>query len=265
MIRFESDRLGGLHRYAYLPGEDLPLDDPWAGLFEEWSEDGVLMTRTPMTEYAVNNCNCEEVAVYLGLVWRLTEGRHRVALPTYYRDEAAALVGQEPTFVEWEYDVDAAVPDLAGRDKGFVPGRACVPFRPEPTAWQREHAAQAGLFDLREPSDLVAMLRATLGDATAEVTVFAVEDRERLVHALRTPTRPDLASVLAPGDVFVDLTIGVDEHYSDSIVVVSHDDLGARVAELTEDAERRIAGYDPAELADMPAFLDAMGGLSGLR
>ena len=28
----------------------------------------------PWTEYAVNNNNCEEVAIYLGLIWRLTEG-----------------------------------------------------------------------------------------------------------------------------------------------------------------------------------------------
>lgn len=263
MIRFESDRLGDLHRYAYLPGEDLPLDDPWEGLFEEWTDNGVLLARTPMTEYAVNNVNCEEIAVYLGLVWRLTEGGHRFAIPTYYRDEATRVLGRDPVFVDWEYSVEAGAPDVEARDQGFVPGRACVPFRPEPTPWQREHAAHAGVFDLHAPSDLVALLRATLGDATAEVTVFAVQDRDRLLAGLQTKARPELADLLEPGDVFADLTIGVDEPYTDSIIVVSHDDLTTRIGEVTAHAERRIAEYQPEKLANMSAFLDAMGRLSG--
>ncbi|MEO6084653.1 MAG: hypothetical protein ABIQ18_16250 [Umezawaea sp.] len=263
MIRFESERLGGLHRYSYLPGEDVPVDDPWPGLFEEWSEDGVLLSRTPMTEYAVNGVNCEEVAVYLGLLWRITEGGHRFAIPTYYRDEATRLLGRDPLFVDWEYDVEAGAPDVDARDLGFVPGRACVPFRPEPTPWQREHAGHAGLFDLRAPSDLVALLRATLGDAAAEVTVFAVQDPDRLVAGLRSGNRPELTDLLQPGDVFADLVIGVDEPYSDSIIVVSPDDLTARITEVVIHAERRIAEYRPEELADLPTFLDAMGRLSG--
>ncbi|HEX6346605.1 hypothetical protein [Umezawaea sp.] len=263
MICFETDQLTGLHRFAYLPGEDLPLDDPWPGLFDEWTDNGVLLNRTPMTEYAVNNVNCEEVAVYLGLLWRLTEGGNRFAIPAYYRDEATRLTGQDPAFVDWEYNVEATAPDVVARDQGFVPARACVPFRPEPTPWQLEHAARAGLFALTSPTDLIAMLRATIGDATAEVTVFAVQDHERLLAGLRSPDRPSLADLLQPGDVFADLTIGVDEPYSDSLIVVAHEDLTPRVTEVVLHAERRIAEYEPAGLADMSAFLDAMGRLSG--
>ena len=263
MISFETDQLAGLHRYAYLPGEDLPLDDPWPGLFEEWSDNGVLLNRTPMTEYAINNINCEEVAVYLGLLWRLTEGGNRFAIPTYYRDKAADLIGQDPEFVDWEYSVEAGAPDIDSRDRGFIPARACVPFRPEPTQWQQDHASHAGLFALKAPGDLVAMLRATIADASAEVTVFAVQDHERLLAGLRSKTRPELTDLLQPGDVFADLTIGVDEPYSDSLIVAAHEDLTARVTEVVVHAQRRIAEYDPAELADMSAFLDAMGRLSG--
>jgi hypothetical protein len=259
VIRFDSEHLGGLHRYSYLPGEDVPLDDPWSGLFEEWAE----IDRTPMTEFAVNNVNCEEVAVYLGLLWRLTEGGHRFAIPSYYRDEAARLVGRDPWFVDWQYNVEPGAVDVDERDQGFVPGRACVPFRPEPTSWQREHAGHAGLFELRSPGDLVAMLRATIADSAAEVTVFAVQDGKRLVDGLTGDGRPELADLLQPGDVFADLVIGVDEPYSDSIIVMAPEDLTARITEVVVHAERRIAEYSPAELADMPAFLDALGRLSG--
>jgi hypothetical protein len=34
----------------------------------------------------VNNSNREEVAVYVGLAWALTAGRHRFAIPTGDRD-----------------------------------------------------------------------------------------------------------------------------------------------------------------------------------
>jgi hypothetical protein len=107
------------------------------------------------------------------------------------------------------------------------------------------------------------MLRATIGDAAAEVSVFAVQDRDRLLAGLRSGDRPDLTDLLQPGDVFADLTIGVDEPYSDSIIVVSPDDLSTRIREVITHAQRRIAEYQPDELADMSAFLDAMGRLSG--
>jgi hypothetical protein len=66
----------------------------------------------------------------------------RFGVATYYRDEAAAILHQEPMLIDWEYGVGAEEMDPGRRDHGFVPGRSCIPFRPAPTRWQSWHEAR---------------------------------------------------------------------------------------------------------------------------
>lgn len=265
-IRFGGTVENGLNVYRYLPGADLPVEMHWAGLYQEWPE----ATPTPWTEYAVNNNNTEEIAVYLGLTWRVTDGLARYGIATYYRDQAAATLHQEPMLIDWEYEVAAEELDPGRRDHGFVPGRSCVPIRPAPTGWQSEHAAQAGMFSITEPRDLVGLLQATLLDASAEVIIFGVEpgpDRlTALARSLSGPIRPSLAAVLRSGDVFIDLTVGVDLGYYDSIMIASHADLTARLRHLADDYDQRIADYEAmvVGLPGIPAFIAAMPGLTGI-
>lgn len=272
-LRFEAARTaGGVHVHHFLPGDDTPVHHQWPGLYEQWP-DGP----TPFSEYAVNNGNTEEVAVYTGLVWRLTSGLTRYATPTYYRDDAAHLLRQEPVMVDWEYETDAEGLTSAARDRGFVPGRSVVRFHPPATAREREHAGCAGLFALTTPRDLVAALRAVAFDASGEVTVFAVAPGaarfERLVASLRGPDRPTLDRVLEADEVFADLTIGSDIGYHDSLMFASHRDPGPRLGDLARDYARRIASYErrvagrrPGEpgIPDVPAFLREMAALAGI-
>ncbi|WP_097990566.1 hypothetical protein [Streptomyces sp. f51] len=107
-------------------------------------------------------------------------------------------------------------------------------------------------------------------DASSEITVFAVapgpERLQRLVSALSGPTPPTLADVLEEEGVFVDLTIGSDMGYYDSITVASHADLRHRVDDLVADAARRISAYELRldDLATVPDFLRAMPELAGV-
>ncbi|WP_328491741.1 hypothetical protein OHS59_02605 [Streptomyces sp. NBC_00414] len=264
-IAFEADETEGVHVHRYLPGDNTAVSRHWPGLFEAWPQD-----RTPFTEWAVNNNNMEEVAVYLGFVWRLTAGLARYAIPTYYREEAERLLGRAPALVDWEYEVDAEQTTAALRDRGFVPGRSAITKGPNPTPWQAENAARAGVFPLETPRDLVAALHAVLCDASAEISVFAVapgpERFTRLASALRGPTRPTPAEVLGDDGVFVDLTIGCDLGYYDSLIVASPVGLMPRLADLTADHGRRIEAYEEGlnELTDVPDFLRAMRRLSGV-
>jgi hypothetical protein len=264
-IRFDAAVENGVNVYRYLAGDDVPVEAHWAGLYQEWPEGP-----TPWTEYAVNNNNTEEIAVYLGLVWRMTAGLARYGIATYFRDEASVRLHQEPRLIDWEYEVDAKEPDPGRRDHGFVPARSCVPIRPAPTLWQSEHAAQAGMFSIAEPRDLVELLRAIVFDASAEVVIFGVEpgpDRlTTLTRSLSGTTRPSLAAVLRPKDVFIDLTVGVDLGYSDSITIASYSDLTVRLRHLADDYDQRIADYEAkiGGLLGIPAFLAAMQDLTGM-
>ncbi|MFD6285007.1 hypothetical protein [Streptomyces sp. NPDC060205] len=260
-LRFQSSKEQGINVHRYLPGTQTAVTRHWPGLFQDWQPGP-----TPFTEYAVNNNNMEEVAVYTGLVWRLTAGLARYAIPAYYRDEAARALGREPALVDWEYDIEAADPH-AVRDNGFVQGRStAVPGWSDP----RKDAQRAGLFGLSTPRDLIRLLHAVLLDASCEITVFAVAPGQArlkdLVAALSGASRPSLPSVIRDEDVFVDLTIGSDIDYYDAITVASHTDLQPRLDALANDFARRIEVYENRvnTLPDVEAFLGALRDLTGI-
>ncbi|MFG2500585.1 hypothetical protein ACGFSB_20515 [Streptomyces sp. NPDC048441] len=282
-FRFERVHKSGVNIHRYTPGKQRAVTRNWPGLFQDWPE-----AATPFTEYAVNNDNMEEVAVYVGLMWRLTEGLSRYAIPAYYRQDAEWFLQQTPVLVDWEYEVEAEALTAASRDKGFVPGRSTHGARPGLTSWRAEDARRAGLFRLATPRDLVRMLRAVLLDASSEITLFAVAPGQArhaaLVRALCGANRPNLADVLTDADVlaesdvlsgtgvpteedvFVDLTIGSDIGYYDSIMIASRADLRPRIETLVADYQNRITAYEgrAEDFPDMAAFLRAMRRLSGI-
>ncbi|MEW2118456.1 hypothetical protein AB0945_25360 [Streptomyces sp. NPDC005474] len=260
-LHFQDSKEQGINVYRYLPGAQTAVTRHWPGLFQDWPPEP-----TPFTEYAVNNNNMEEVAVYTGLVWRLTAGLARYAIPTYYREEAAQTLGREPVLVDWEYDIEAEDPH-AVCDNGFVPGRSTAGRR-RPDAWKDVN--RAGLFSLSTPRDLVRLLHAVLLDASSEITVFAVAPGparlKDLVASLSGSSRPCLPSVIRDAEVFVDLTIGSDADYYDAITVASHADLQPRLDALTNDFARRIEVYEGRVdgLTDVEAFLGVAPELSGI-
>jgi hypothetical protein len=240
---FRHTTRGALNRYVHAPGQDVVVEESnWAVLSGDWPGDAP----TPYMRHAVNNNNTEEVAVYLGLMWQLTQGLTRHAIPCYYRDGAARILGKDCLFVAWEYEVDAEDVDPDSRDRGFVPARSVVSIRPEPTAFEWEHRAEAGLFRVDTYDDLVGVTRATLGDASAEISLFALAGglRDDLVDALRARNAPDLEDLLAEGDLFVDLTIGVDIGNYDSLIVYSRGDISERLGQLTQEYEAAIDAYE---------------------
>ncbi|WP_432049892.1 hypothetical protein [Verrucosispora sp. NA02020] len=210
-LRFAHERRDGLHCYVARADEaDMP-GPMWPGLWEQdYPDDADL---NPWCRYAINNGDGEALAVWRALTWELTAGRSRFVIPAYYRDEAAQLrsVSREAVrLVRWEYEVDVEQSEWLSADVGFVPARACVPLRPAPGLWQREHAGFAGLFTLASFRHLTDLALAVGGDATSEITLFALHDPGRtrlLASTLNQAHRPDLAEVLQPGDIFVDLSV----------------------------------------------------------
>ncbi|WP_239090885.1 hypothetical protein [Asanoa iriomotensis] len=210
-LRFEYRRRDGLHCYV-VRADEAGLPGPaWSGLWEQdYSEDRAL---NPWWRHGINNSDGEALAVWRALAWALTAGMTRFATPAYYRDEAAGLLGvdrETVRLVRWEYEVDLEQPDWLTADVGFVPARACVPLRPPPDPWERDHAGFAGLFELAGFQHLTDLDLAISGDATSELTLFALRGPDRadsLAAALNQNHRPRLADILQAGDIFVDLAV----------------------------------------------------------
>ncbi|WP_410809513.1 hypothetical protein [Micromonospora sp. 067-2] len=222
----------------------------WPGLWEQdYADDADL---NPWSRYAINNDDGEALAVWRALTWELTAGRSRFAIPAYYRDEAARLrsMSREAVrLVRWEYEVDVEQHEWPIADVGFVPARACVPLPPALDPWQREHVGFAGLFDVASFRHLTDLALAVAGDATSEITVFALEDPDRcrlLASTLNQAHPPDLAEILQPGDIFVDLAVVHDlgagaASYLTVKTLEAADEVG-QLAEHFSEAFRHYAG-----------------------
>jgi hypothetical protein len=210
-LDFGHEQSGDLHTYHC--AVELAGDVLWPGLFEVYPEDRL---QSPFHRFAINNSDGEALAVWRALAWAVTTGRSRFAIPSYYRDDAARLLSVERAdiaMIDWEYEVEAEPGSLSDVDRGFVPARSVAPIQPEPTSWEKAHQAKAGLFELRNSSDLIALALAVGCDASSEITIFGLAGENgptRLVERLRGKTRPHLQEILNTGDVFVDLAVDHD-------------------------------------------------------
>ncbi len=163
--------------------------------------------------------------------------------------------------VRWEYEVDVEAADTGAADVGFVPGRTCVPIRPEPDQWQQQHQRYAGLFPLDSFTDLTACELAVAMDATSEIALFgrhpAAPGETSLERALNQPDRPRLAMLLRPGDVFVDLAVMRDRFlgFTSYFTVKATQPIGTRLATLVEHFEAAYRRYT-AHVNELDTFDD---------
>ncbi|MEU7941278.1 hypothetical protein [Microbispora bryophytorum] len=254
-IRFEQHQHLDGFVYVYAPGEETPVELHWPGLYQDWPDHD----RTPFTEFAINNCEQEEVAVYFGLAWHLTEGLTRYAIPIWYRDPAARSIGRQPELVDWEYIVDSETPAGGERVVGFSRARVSG----------SDHSSSAGLFDVHAFRDLL-LLQQSLWDASSAINLFAVRPgahrRRRLLNTLRSPLPPHLVDVLDKGEMLIDVTIGMDVGTWSSLTVAVLSDLQVRLDELASAFEERVTEYEKSvpAIRDVPGFLRAIRDIAAL-
>ncbi|MBB4743554.1 hypothetical protein BJY16_007013 [Actinoplanes octamycinicus] len=211
-LTFEHGYRDGLHSYTVAVDEsDLPVP-VWPGLQKRDSYPDDLHLN-PWHRHGINNCHGESLAVWRALAWALTEGRSRYAIPCYYRDEVAQCLGvdrEAMQLIRWEYEVDVELPDWGTADYGFVPARTNGFLRPAADTWDIDHVGFAGLFEVKSFRRFTDIDRVIAGDNASELTVFALHHsgrRDILVAALNQSDRPRLATLLEPGEIFVDMAV----------------------------------------------------------
>ncbi|MHB9110522.1 MAG: hypothetical protein ACYDCO_26010 [Armatimonadota bacterium] len=240
------------YTYRFISDEEGILVKRWAGwedigLWIDFEVDDPHWIRFNVSGTLSNRI--DELALYLGLIWRLSKGLHRNGIPTYYRDYAAERLGKPFEFVNWEYKTEAWSADLDGQpvthfeDHKFVPARSITGTRLSLT-WAIVH--QAGLFDLSSFQALADMQKETLNDASSEINLFCLNDgrKEMLLEELRRETPPDLSDFLQPGELFIDLLVGVDMGYLDAITVKSPVDISEQIDSLLADFHAAIQEYE---------------------
>jgi hypothetical protein len=271
MFDFEHVVVEGLHWHALTAGDGDVPDPQWPGLWErEYGSDRV---DNPFLRFGVNNGDGEVFAVWRALAWSLTSGAARIGLPRYDRDQAANHLQVEPSrlrFVRWEFGVDPEIGTFEEARQGFVEARSCVPIRPEPTAWEREHRDLAAIFELGSFEDLTELDLAVSFDVASEMSVFAIRSGSigDLQRRLSVPDRPLLRDVLDRGDRLVHFTIVRDRFVGQRsyLVLAAHEDLSDELQAATSDFSKRWESYcaSAPTLGSFQAFNAAMERLLGL-
>jgi hypothetical protein len=292
-FNFERWVEDGIYTYRHVARDGPVVEKNWPGLFEEWPDVGP----TPYTEFVASGDNCEEVAVYLGLIWRLTRDLMLFGVPRWHRNAGMQRVGAPYALIDWEYDVENEEgPDL-GTIRGFVPARSSVRRWPPPGPWEREHADKAGFFELDVFDVFRDVLKGLMSDARAEFNLYALSNAEmtellaaqqasqplsfadmweavealaseppllakvtETLAALQGAEPPRLASLLGPGEMLIDLSLGIDMGYADVIVIHSTTDLSELLDPLVQEYEAAVAGYerDVEAIKSMPEFIQRM-------
>jgi hypothetical protein len=267
--RFEFARsveANGLRTYTYVAADTRLFERTWTGLDRPWPEFGP----NPFSVFAVNGNNREELAVYLGLIWRLTEGLLPFVVPRFHREAGMYEAGEPYALVSWEYDVDSRHIDRLGRIGGFQPARSSVRIHPPPGPWEREHAGHAGLFEVPLFSILAGIMGRLLGDVTADLNVYALSGSpsvDRLVEALRSPKEPLLAECLSADDMFINLSVQVDLEYGDSLVIQALHDLDEELSAIVSEYEHAVEAYEAQvdQITSTEEFISRMWDLVGLK
>jgi hypothetical protein len=237
----------------------------WDGLHRPWPED---RDRNPFFTHGVNNNNREEVAVYLGLAWALTEGRDRWAIPVNGLEDVRKWYGREDfDLVRWDYHVDAEQADWSARDRGFT--KATYPVDRDQLRGPTSAGAgrPAGVYAVRNRRELTDLMVACLGDVWSTVVVFGVDpDSGMPVHErLRDRRRPTLRHVVGPRESFVVVIIGADLGYYDSVLVAADGDRRDEFERVFDLFRRRINTYEATldSIQSTDEFLRALDFLQG--
>ncbi len=180
---FSRSSEGDVPGFRFLtPSGEGVVDRHWPGLYDPWDVDP---EENPFFRFGVNNNNQEEMAIYQGFAWAMTEGQARLAVLHYEGHLAQTWFGRTPeSWVRWEYFVDPQSPDIARREEGFRRARSSGP----PLESRRPEGADstgAAAYQIESRDELRDLIVASLSDAWGELTLFGFKNEERLAAAVK--------------------------------------------------------------------------------
>lgn len=191
-----------------------------------------------------------------GLAWALTEGLDREVLISGDAAQVKRWFDRDdlrPT--RWEYLTQADALNWQQREGRFV------------RVGDVRGAAPSGTFPLDARRELVNVLVASLSDVWATVLVVGMPTTSTTNAADRLSDirPPTMSSLLSGGGVAVDVTIGVDLGYFDSVDVAMSGDRRTDLERVLDEFRQRIATFETSlpsvsSLPDYQGVLDILIG-----
>ena len=243
-LPFEYWREGPLYWAKFVSGSTRPVQEHWPGLYDHDALEAIDFATGE--RFAINNNNQEEIAVYLRVIWSLLSEREVLGNAYYWTGDAGDLLKQGGSIVRWQFEVDAEGPPSHVEVKGFTRARSSVQIQPPPSSHDKWMKDKTLLFRIRDRSELVTLLQSVLGDASGEISLFGTSERRAhlITDWLRGESPPEMETLLDSDELFIDLSIGVDIGYNDSIFIASKAPIESRLQPIVEEVERDILDYE---------------------
>lgn len=183
----------------------------------------------------------------LALVWRLTSGLARLALPEFDGVSGCERVGRPYEIVRWEYGIEWEQSNWHSRDRGFVVAEShrTIPGS-HPRGMPRfERFEGAALTPISSWPDLMSLI--PFGDQANTLCLFAIgpgkDAHEDLLAVLQADVPPRL-----------DAVVGTDD---DIFAVITQEDEGLGLSSLLIAGRGRLQESFDAEAAQLAERLDA--------
>jgi hypothetical protein len=273
-LHFNYSREGALYVYHYLnTGKEKliqrafpdKIDQDW---WKNWDY-------RPHNLYNVSGNSPAQNAVYMAIAWKLTSGFHQLGIPHWTRDDSSEEIRKAFDFIKWEYSAADQKRAWVIKNPGFI--RASSSAGPVKLGkktvfldkWKFQRRRLAGLFKLNSFQEFIGIQKPSLTQAYSEMNYFGISDEGRLpkiIKTLNSVFRPKLAQVLGSTDIFIDVYVGLDLGYPDSILIKSMTDIGPRVDALTKEYQLSIGRYETrmTEIYAMDDFTNAIAELVNL-
>jgi hypothetical protein len=183
----------------------------------------------------------------LGLVWRLTAGLTRWALPEFDGVSICERVERPYELVRWEYGIEWHQSDWPSRDRGFVVAEShrTLPSSDARQMPRSERFEGAALTPVPSWPDLISLI--PFGDQANTLCLFAIGSTgdacRDLLAVLRADARPGLESVLANDD--------------DMFAVLTQEDEGLGLSSLLIAGRGRLRNSFDAEVGQLAERVDA--------
>lgn len=272
-LSFSHHREGQLFVYHYKNISDSKLfEHAWPEKIDQnWWDSWDYI---PFDQYNVCGYSPVHNAVYLAFAWKLMEGLNHFGIPRWARDEAAEVTKQSFDFVRWEYA--CFTKDVSIHDQGFVRARS----DPGPIDYidgKKKYLDKetfnrrnlAGLFSLETFDEFIGIQKPSLIDDRSETNYFGIEDQRRIAklkRGLKSVFRPKLENLLDTKDIFINISVGLDKGYLDSVLIKTKQDISARLEALADEFYLASQQYEMrmSEVYAMSDFTKAIGDLLNL-
>jgi hypothetical protein len=240
-FKFSHSKEDNINVYSVIFDDDNKLiKNNWPGLIKNIQEKN--FEEIYDTLCIKVNENCEEVPIYLIFIWNLIKHLNVFVIPTYNSYDVLEMLNLEHAEIKWEYNII----DSEGcyNDIGFKLAKSICKINN-----RTELVEKTNIFNVKTFKDLMNIEKILMNgfETHQEINLFCSinhDYRDNLIKNLTDDKKPLLSNLLSNEDLFINLVIGTDLGYNDSIIIKTIDKIDDKLNFIANEVNYKIKQYE---------------------